>query len=126
MNVIFAKKLSNASMKRHKKNQHNVVSTSYKPYSPIINSETYNTSIVRKTDNLCPIEGCEGTLRDKFGMYRHFGFRHHHATLIIEGDGLLPKCPLCSMHTKNLDTHMKSTTCSRLQDRRRNESLQKL
>ena len=123
---ICNKSLTNASMKRHKKLVYKIEYITYQSPDENVDRNTYRVSIIRKTDNPCPIEGCEGTTRDKFGMYRHFCFRHHHATVIIDGDGPLTKCNLCKMHVKNMNKHVNGQTCKRLQERRRNEELQRL
>ena len=74
--------------------------------------------------NNCPIPGCTGGSYDKFGMYRHFCYRHPDATIVIKGDGLLQKCELCKMHTKNVVKHQKTLTCKRARIRRNHEMMQ--
>lgn len=44
--------------------------------------------------------------------------------MIIEEDGVLPKCELCGMRTKNMDRHRKSKTCEQARRRRENEEKQ--
>ena len=82
--------------------------------------------IRRGAFNECPVEGCEGGGRDKFGMYRHFCLRHPGADVIIESDGELPKCEECGMRVRDLDKHMSSGTCRKGRKRRENERKQEM
>ena len=77
---------------------------------------------VRKgTFNQCPVVNCSGGGRDKFGVYRHFCFRHPQATIIIDEDGELPRCDECGMFTRDIEKHKGSSTCRKGAERRRNE-----
>ena len=64
--------------------------------------------IEKGKNNMCPIPECPATTKDKFGMYRHFCFRHVNAKIIINEDGELSKCKLCGKEMKkgSLQQHM--------------------
>ena len=50
-------------------------------------------------NNRCPVKGCDGGGKDKFGIYQHFCTRHPEAKIIVKQDGELQQCELCGMHT---------------------------
>ena len=49
---------------------------------------------------------------------------HPQADIIIQEDGILPKCNLCGMRTPNVQKHQNSYTCKQAQRRRTNEQRQ--
>jgi hypothetical protein len=67
----------------------------------------------RRMPVTCPIEGCPARASDRFGLRRHFMFRHHACTLTILEEGLLPKCPHCHMHIPlaSVSTHYLTALC---------------
>ena len=65
----------------------------------------------------CP--ACLCTIKSRHGMRRHFGWRHEEDTVEIEGEGLLPRCELCGLHTKDIAKHQGSKDCTRLQEKKR-------
>ena len=118
--------MGKASLKRHFKEKHGHVP---KKYESIETSEletgTFQMEeIVKGKFNACPVENCQGGGRDKFGIYRHFCFRHPTATVVIRQDGLLPKCELCKMHTRDVKKHQRTKTCEIGRGRRLNEQKQ--
>ena len=115
--------MKKGSLQRHMEQVHNRQPDQYM-CREVKTSAIFNVDIEKGKYNNCPIPGCTGGSKDKFGMYRHFCYRHSEATLIIKDDGLLPKCSLCSMHAKFMTRHKSSTTCKRARVRRNNESMQ--
>ena len=65
----------------------------------------------------CP--ACYCNIKSRHGMRRHFGWRHEEDTVEIEGEGLLPKCDLCGLHTKDVEKHKGNKDCTRLQEKKR-------
>jgi hypothetical protein len=61
----------------------------------------------------CPVDGCPAHVCDRFGLRRHFMFRHPSSTLIILEEGLLPKCEFCRMHIPlaSVRTHSSTALC---------------
>ena len=85
---------------------------------------TFRVHVTRGVVNNCPVPGCPGGSRDKFGMYRHFCARHPEAVVIIPEDGRLERCPLCQMFSANITAHQATKTCQKLRQRQTNEELQ--
>ncbi len=72
----------------------------------------------------CPIPGCTGSATTRYGMRRHFGFRHPDSILHIPEDGMPPplRCPIChAAVTANAMRrgHRLSRVCMQTQNRRR-------
>jgi hypothetical protein len=69
----------------------------------------------RRMSVSCPVEGCPACVSDRFGLRRHFMFRHPACTLAILEEGLvpLPRCPLCRMHLPlaSVRTHTSTALC---------------
>ena len=83
---------------------------------------TYCISIPREpnSDISCPVDGCVykvlGTRGGKTSLIcKHFQRRHRKDSLTIEGEGLLPQCPLCGFFGKNALTerHRATLHCQR-------------
>lgn len=122
---ICGKVMQNASLKRHMKQQHGEQGDVY-ICREIEEARDYTMKVTKGRFNKCPIVGCSGGGKDKYGIYRHFCLRHPTANIQIEGDGILPKCELCGMRTKNVEKHKKSPTCLKARKRRGNEIRQDL
>ena len=121
---VCKKVLQRGSLQRHMEQQHGIRDGQYLCREVNTTETTFNVRIVKGKDNRCPIPGCVGGSKDKFGMYRHFAWKHPEKSIIIDDDGLLPKCPKCKMHNGNMEKHIESATCRRLAVRRQNEVLQ--
>ena len=74
----------------------------------------------------CPVDGCVYQVLGARGnkgnlLHKHFSNRHHKDTLIVEGEGLLPQCPLCGLFNKNALTekHRATLGCKRGAERLR-------
>ena len=74
----------------------------------------------------CPVEGCPYTPEIKRGsrrtaMRRHFLSRHSEDTIIVEEEGLLPRCPKCGFFSRTADSafHQNSKQCALAAARRR-------
>jgi hypothetical protein len=69
----------------------------------------------RRMSVLCPVEGCPAKVTDRFGLRRHFMFRHPACTLAIleEASVPLPRCPSCRMHIPlaAVRTHTSTALC---------------
>ena len=76
-----------------------------------------------KKDNKCPVTNCTGGATTKYTMYRHFAARHPEADIIIEQDGILPKCNRCNMRTKDIKKHQKTKQCEKGAKRKTNMDL---
>lgn len=71
----------------------------------------------------CPIPFCPAELSDRNSLYRHFGYWHPKAKIIIKQDGEIPQCPLCNRYTKNIKQHNKTQECKTLSKRRTNDKI---
>ena len=118
------KSLKKGSLKRHMEQQHGIKDGQYLCRRVNTNKATFRVRIERGKNNKCPIPGCVGGAKDKFGMYRHFAWKHPEKDISIDDDGLLPKCPKCKMHCLDMEKHLRSKTCEKIFTRRRNEDLQ--
>ena len=67
----------------------------------------------RRMPVTCPIPDCPARAADRFGLRRHFMFRHPACTLTILEEGSLPQCPLCRMHIPltSVPTHSLTALC---------------
>ena len=64
---------------------------------------------------ICPVEGCGFAAMTRYSMRRHFAYRHHRDSLIIDVEGPMQKCTACGMHVgKNWRAHPGSELCKRL------------
>ena len=120
---ICGKEMTSGSLQRHMKNQHNKLPEQYL-YTRKGTERTFNIDIAKGANNNCPIPGCTGTSKDKFGMYRHFCWCHPEAKIIIKDDGEVERCNLCGMFLKNVERHQKTKECEIGRRRRKHEKLQ--
>ena len=121
---ICQKSLKKGSLQRHMEQQHGVKDGQYLCRKVEMSKATFRVEIDKGKNNKCPIPGCVGGAKDKFGMYRHFAWKHPEKDLSVDDDGVLVKCPKCKMHCADLEKHLKSKTCERISARRKNEELQ--
>ena len=121
---ICKKRLKRGSLQRHMEQQHGIKDGKYLCRRVNTNRAIFRVRIERGKNNECPIPGCVGGAKDKFGMYRHFAWKHPEKDISIDDDGLLPKCPKCRMHCSDMEKHLQSKTCEKIFTRRRNEDLQ--
>ena len=103
--------------------QHDIEWKTYSPREETIKG-VFRVEFVKGKNNKCPVPGCVGSAKDKFGLYRHFCLLHPKADIIIEEDGELEKCKKCGMRVKNLEKHLDSYTCKKGTSRRDNELMQ--
>ena len=120
---ICGKTITNGAMKRHLMSQHGVGDETYL-CREIQDRGTYEIKFKKNRFNKCPVEGCSGGGKDKFGLYRHFCGRHPGAEIKIEEDGWLPKCQQCGMRMADPKKHEGSVTCKKLggEEREREEA----
>ena len=124
---VCRKGMQRASLKRHIKWIHpGHVPMPYR-YTPISQPPRVFTmsSFTKGRHNACPVPQCPGGGRDKFGVYRHYAFRHPNDEIIIAEDGILPKCDQCGMQTIDIATHYNSTTCKKGMRQRENAEKRK-
>jgi hypothetical protein len=120
---VCDKEMTKASLQRHMMQQHGQKPEQYL-YRKAGTTACFNVEIRKGAHNNCPVPGCTGGSRDKFGMYRHFCFRHHEAKLIIRDDGECERCDLCGMFAVNIQQHQKTSTCRKARGRRTHEEMQ--
>jgi hypothetical protein len=120
---ICDKEMTKASLQRHMMQQHGQKPEQYL-YREAGTTACFNLHIVKGVHNNCPVPGCTGGSKDKFGMYRHFCFRHHEAKLTIQDDGECERCDLCGMFAVNMQQHQKTATCRKARGRRTHEEMQ--
>ena len=123
--TICGKDLANGSLQRHMKLIHqssSLINDNKYVCREIQDNGSYNIRFRKGKMNRCPVPNCNGGGKDKFGMYRHFCLLHPEADIVIEEDGILPKCLLCGMRVKgDLAKHQQLFTCKRGASRRANE-----
>ena len=122
---ICGKEMQMGSLQRHMLQQHGKKPEQYL-YNKKGTEEEFRVDIVKGNNNTCPIPGCSGSSKDKFGMYRHFCLRHPEATIFIPQDGRAERCKLCGMFSMNIEKHQKTKTCSIGRKQREAEKLQNL
>jgi hypothetical protein len=59
----------------------------------------------------CPVPGCEATISRRYGMRRHFTYRHPLAAVHFPDEGSLEKCETCDLRVPNLRKHQGSQLC---------------
>ena len=119
---ICRKRMKGGSIKRHMLQQHGKETERYKDRRRGTR-ERVEVEVVNGRRNACPIPGCTGNSMDKFGMYRHFCYRHPEASVSVNGDAT-ERCEMCGMFTTNMAKHQNTQTCKKGRTRRRNEDLQ--
>ena len=117
------KELKKASLQRHMEQQHQQKPEQYL-YREVGTAACFNVDVEKGRHNKCPVPGCTGGSKDKFGMYRHFCFRHQEAKLVIQEDGECERCELCGMFSMNVTHHQKTATCRKARGRRTHEVMQ--
>ena len=76
--------------------------------------KTYTTIVTPGSYNKCPVESCSQSVSTSSEMRRHFRNRHLEHTIIIQGEGLLPRCPKCGLFQKLVDSkHQQTMDCKR-------------
>ena len=117
---LCGKILLKRSIPRHMRIVHDQVDEKYTA-RPKQDEGTYCMKVSKTRRNACPINGWPCGGRDKHSIYRHFCLRHPMATIIVEEDGELPRCPLCGYFTNNIDRHQRTEACRKGRTRRINE-----
>ena len=92
---VCGKVMKKGSLKRHMDTMHGA--TEEYLCREVGTDATFWMDVERGAENKCPVDGCIGGAKDKFGMYRHFSFRHPESQIVIRGDGIVPKCDLRSI-----------------------------
>ena len=65
----------------------------------------------------CPIPTCGIRITQRYGMHRHFGFKHKMAVVHFSGEGPLVPCSKCRMQVPSLEIHEDSKLCQRMAER---------
>ena len=133
------------SLKRHQTSKKcRVASATYVPPSPIVrrvaeeqpdptpvlDPKEYNVSIPYGTggnmDIPCPVPGCVFKLvaerpSKRSALRGHFATRHMEDTIIIQEEGILPKCSHCGISGRQVETekHWMSKACQQLSAKRK-------
>jgi hypothetical protein len=120
---VCGKGMKQGSLQRHMMQQHQKKPEQYL-YREVGTAARFCVEVRKDTTNKCPVPGCTGGSKDKFGMYRHFCLRHPEATIVIPEDGEVERCDLCGMFAMNMGKHQVTSTCKKGRGRRSNEMLQ--
>jgi hypothetical protein len=120
---ICGKEMKVGSLQRHMMQQHQQKPEQYL-YREQGTTACFSINVEKGVRNKCPVPGCTGGSKDKFGMYRHFCHRHNEAKLIIQDDGECDRCQLCGMFAVNMKQHQGTRTCKKARARRNNEQMQ--
>jgi hypothetical protein len=62
--------------------------------------EIFVLSMDQQTQTICPHTDCPFTTTQRNKMQKHFRTRHPEDIIIIQEEGLLPKCPNCGIFQK--------------------------
>jgi hypothetical protein len=80
---------------------------------------------------VCPVDGCfafipEGEAK-RCALRKHFRLRHLEDTIIIEEEGLLPRCNRCGFFSKTASTlkHQRTAECGKFAEKRHRHFQQK-
>ena len=88
--------------------------------------KTYTTAVTPGNYNKCPVENCSQSVSTSSEMRRHFRNRHLEHTIIIQGEGLLPRCTKCGLFQKSVDNkHQQTLDCIRFAIIKENRELAK-
>jgi hypothetical protein len=68
----------------------------------------------------CPIPGCGVNITRRYGMRRHFMYRHPYAAVYFPGEAPLQECQECGMKVPKLAEHKGNRLCRKAQERREN------
>ncbi len=107
--------VSERYLSTHLLHQHNIVQ---ERAAPELQSapQSYTVSMPRRRMFFqCPVPGCPGQAAKRFGLRRHFMFRHPEDTIIIEEEGALQRCGKCCMFLTGLTNVAKHQTTKNCQ-----------
>jgi hypothetical protein len=107
------------SLARHQRDQHGIAIPMAENWTlpHLSNPSThYIIRIPNRGDSaMCPVPGCAATVTTRYGMRRHFQHRHIKDIIVIEEEGLLPRCGSCGMFVNpfhlNNELHKQSKMC---------------
>ena len=83
-----------------------------------------NMANTPKARAACPIPGCGASITRRYGMRRHFMFRHPMAAVHFPDEGPLEECPDCGIRVPDSEKHRGTQMCVRArqrEERRRRE-----
>jgi hypothetical protein len=122
------KRMNESSVARHMRQVHHIYQdareqpVSRRLFSDQANSYTVAFPRGERLERNCPVPDCVGKATNGFDMRKHFAKRHPLDEIIIESEGLLPRCNLCNMHISlaYLGSHQQSELCRKIQSRNSN------
>lgn len=88
---------------------------------------TYRVDLAGRVREPCPVPDCVGGASTGDAMRSHFAFKHPRDVIIIEQEGLLPRCQRCDMFVKASSlatTHHASKRCEVGSERKRKRLLE--
>jgi hypothetical protein len=74
--------------------------------------ETFYCNMDNESPTKCPVNACPFNTIKRPNMRAHFRNRHNKDRIVIEEEGMLPKCPNCGIQQLNVGSkHIASATC---------------
>ena len=109
------------SLQRHMETAHQVFQVPRPPLSRRLFEATgtcYVIDVPRSkppTQTICPVPNCDGHSTRPDDMRTHFMWRHPTDSVLIEAEGLLPKCPKCGKQVQHasIANHGRTQLCQR-------------
>jgi hypothetical protein len=73
----------------------------------------------------CPVPDCSGQYSEGWGIRLHFRDRHPEDTIVVQKEGLYPRCVRCNMFVQNAGTaeHQATETCQKATSRRERQKV---
>ena len=88
--------IAESHLKTHLLHQHGTVQEIQA--QNIIEMGSYTVSMPhRRMKVTCPVPGCPGGAAERYGLRRHFMYRHPNDTIVIQEEGVLQRCERCYM-----------------------------
>jgi hypothetical protein len=72
----------------------------------------------------CPIPGCGVNITRRYGMQRHFMYRHPYAAVYFPGEAPLQECQECGLKVPKLAEHRGNRLCRKAQERREKRTME--
>ncbi len=111
--------LQRKSMKGHMRHRHKEERTEQKEREDEATGVFVSTMGKNSRDKgTCPVPGCGARITQRYGMRRHFGFRHPMAAVHFPDEGPLQECLECGMKVPNLVAHKGNQLCIRMRERK--------
>jgi hypothetical protein len=106
--------MTDRHLKTHLLFQHGIVQEHDAPNNTNGAGEYSISMPYRRMKVKCPVPGCPGGAAERYGLRRHFMYRHPDDTIVIREEGVLPRCENCNMfvtcqHTRDNETCRQGT-----------------